>query len=354
MVHLNDSKADARLAARPPRAPRRRRDGRGAGLARLLTHPALAHVTYFLETPGMDQGYDAVNMARARGAGRRPAARSSRRGREFRGSRSRAVPRRSPGRDPPVADAVRPAEAERDPGHRRPDRRRERANAGAPVRRRSLSPRPGRGGCSRDGRCDRCYGLPEGRRTSIGAGRTVETRRSVERPTTEASGLELERASDRSWSPGRGALDDRPRVAAHPDGEVVLHDLADLRLAEGVVRAQRVLDAGGRVDRGPARHEAQVLRGVRVVAQLAQAAGQLGGGAQRRGPVAADEAGDRRVVDARRLGQLALRHLLGLELCAQPLVEGAAVLLGHYRWALRGFGGMSAWRHYREWRIREP
>ena len=40
--------------------------GAGVGLARLLTHPALAHVTYFLETPGMDQGYDAINVARAR------------------------------------------------------------------------------------------------------------------------------------------------------------------------------------------------------------------------------------------------------------------------------------------------
>ena len=27
--------------------------------------PALAHVTYYLETPGMDEGYDAINVARA-------------------------------------------------------------------------------------------------------------------------------------------------------------------------------------------------------------------------------------------------------------------------------------------------
>ena len=33
--------------------------------AHLLRHPALAHVTYYIETPGMDEGYDAINIARA-------------------------------------------------------------------------------------------------------------------------------------------------------------------------------------------------------------------------------------------------------------------------------------------------
>ncbi len=66
MVHLNDSKA-----ARGSRLDRHQHLGAGemgdgTGLARLLTHPALAHVAYFLETPGMDEGYDAVNMERAR------------------------------------------------------------------------------------------------------------------------------------------------------------------------------------------------------------------------------------------------------------------------------------------------
>lgn len=66
MIHLNDSKA-----TRGSRLDRHEHlgageMGEGAGLARLLTHPALAHVAYFLETPGMDQGYDAVNVARAR------------------------------------------------------------------------------------------------------------------------------------------------------------------------------------------------------------------------------------------------------------------------------------------------
>ena len=65
MVHLNDSKA-----AFASRADRHQHLAAGTiggdGLARMLTHPALAHVAYYLETPGMDLGYDAVNMARAR------------------------------------------------------------------------------------------------------------------------------------------------------------------------------------------------------------------------------------------------------------------------------------------------
>ena len=36
-----------------------------AGLRHILTSPRLAHVTYYLETPGMDEGYDAINIARA-------------------------------------------------------------------------------------------------------------------------------------------------------------------------------------------------------------------------------------------------------------------------------------------------
>ncbi len=65
MIHLNDSKAE-----RGSRLDRHEHVGAGrigaAGLAHLLSHPSLGHVAYFLETPGMDEGYDAVNMARAR------------------------------------------------------------------------------------------------------------------------------------------------------------------------------------------------------------------------------------------------------------------------------------------------
>jgi deoxyribonuclease IV len=64
MIHLNDSKS-----AFGSRLDRHQHLGAGEigvpGLRRLLTSPRLAGVTYFLETPGMDEGYDAINVARA-------------------------------------------------------------------------------------------------------------------------------------------------------------------------------------------------------------------------------------------------------------------------------------------------
>jgi deoxyribonuclease IV len=69
MIHLNDSKA-----ARGSRADRHQHLGAGsigpAGLGRLLVHPGLRHVAYYLETPGMEDGYDAVNVLRARSLAR--------------------------------------------------------------------------------------------------------------------------------------------------------------------------------------------------------------------------------------------------------------------------------------------
>ena len=63
MVHLNDSRSEL-----GSRTDRHEHIGAGrigaAGLRRLLTNPALDHVTYYLETPGMDDGWDAVNVAR--------------------------------------------------------------------------------------------------------------------------------------------------------------------------------------------------------------------------------------------------------------------------------------------------
>jgi deoxyribonuclease-4 len=91
MVHLNDSKA--LFASRADRHQHLAAGEIGSdGLARVLTHPALAHVAYYLETPGMDEGYDAVNMARARdlAAGVRPAP-LPQEALELRGSRARAA-----------------------------------------------------------------------------------------------------------------------------------------------------------------------------------------------------------------------------------------------------------------------
>ena len=65
MVHLNDSRSE-----RGSRADRHEHIGAGRigaeGLGRLLAHPGLAHVAYILETPGMDEDYDAINLVRAR------------------------------------------------------------------------------------------------------------------------------------------------------------------------------------------------------------------------------------------------------------------------------------------------
>jgi deoxyribonuclease-4 len=64
MIHLNDSKSEL-----GSRLDRHEHLGAGriglTGLRHLLTHPSLRHVTYYLETPGMDDGFDAVNVARA-------------------------------------------------------------------------------------------------------------------------------------------------------------------------------------------------------------------------------------------------------------------------------------------------
>ena len=55
---------------------------------------ALAHVTYYLETPGMDEGYDAVNVARAYDiAACRPLADLPPEAMNLRGSRAQERPR---------------------------------------------------------------------------------------------------------------------------------------------------------------------------------------------------------------------------------------------------------------------
>jgi deoxyribonuclease-4 len=65
MVHLNDSRSE-------PGSKSDRHEHIGAGrigargLGHLLRHPAVRHATFILETPGMDLGYDAVNLQRAR------------------------------------------------------------------------------------------------------------------------------------------------------------------------------------------------------------------------------------------------------------------------------------------------
>lgn len=92
MVHLNDSKSDL-----GSRSDRHEHVGAGqigeAGMAHLLRQPLLAHATYFIETPGMDEGYDAINLQRARDlAAGRPLAPLPPGAMHVKGSRSRTAP----------------------------------------------------------------------------------------------------------------------------------------------------------------------------------------------------------------------------------------------------------------------
>jgi len=96
MIHLNDSKSN-----RGSRLDRHEHVGAGqigaVGLGHLLRHPELVHVAYYLETPGMDEGYDAINVARARDlmAGR-PLAELPPEAMELRGTRARTGPAEDP------------------------------------------------------------------------------------------------------------------------------------------------------------------------------------------------------------------------------------------------------------------
>ena len=92
MIHLNDSKSEC-----GSHLDRHEHLGAGrigaAGLGHLLRHPALAHVTYYIETPGMDEGYDAINIARAYDiAACRPLADLPPEAMTLRGSRARTGP----------------------------------------------------------------------------------------------------------------------------------------------------------------------------------------------------------------------------------------------------------------------
>lgn len=64
MIHLNDSRSTL-----GSRADRHEHIGAGQigslGLGALLRDPRLAHSTFIMETPGVDEGWDAVNMRRA-------------------------------------------------------------------------------------------------------------------------------------------------------------------------------------------------------------------------------------------------------------------------------------------------
>lgn len=104
MVHLNDSRSEL-----GSRADRHEHVGAGRiggpGLARMATHPALEAVPLYLETPGMEEGYDAVNLARVRDlAAGRPLADLPPEAFRTRGARGRSAPAEAEG-DRPVPGA---------------------------------------------------------------------------------------------------------------------------------------------------------------------------------------------------------------------------------------------------------
>lgn len=101
LVHLNDSSS-----GRGSRHDRHQHVGAGqigpVGLGHLVRHPRLRHVPFILETPGMEDGYDLVNLERARALVRGEAlAELPPEAFELRGSRARAAsPRRERGTRP--------------------------------------------------------------------------------------------------------------------------------------------------------------------------------------------------------------------------------------------------------------
>lgn len=100
MVHLNDSKSELGSYM-----DRHEHVGAGqigeAGMGHLLRHPLLAGVTYYLETPGMDVGYDAINIARALAlAAGRPLEPLPPGAMTVRGSRARSAPEPEPELEP--------------------------------------------------------------------------------------------------------------------------------------------------------------------------------------------------------------------------------------------------------------
>jgi deoxyribonuclease-4 len=109
IVHLNDSKAEV-----GSHQDRHEHVGAGSigevGMAHILRHPSLAHVTYYLETPGMDEGYDAINIARATAlADGRPLEPLPPGAMNLRGSRARTAPEPEPEADeaPELAETAR-------------------------------------------------------------------------------------------------------------------------------------------------------------------------------------------------------------------------------------------------------
>jgi hypothetical protein len=80
---------------------------------------------------------------------------------------------------------------------------------------------------------------------------------------------------------------------------------------------------------GPGVERGEVGRTLGLVVDLTKAAGELRGRTERRHAVALDQPADRGVIHAGLERQLALAHLLLLQLAAQPGIEGSRRLKCH-------------------------
>ncbi len=111
MLHLNDSKSEA-----GSRLDRHEHIGAGGigerGMAHLLRHPRLRGKPWYVETPGMDEGYDLINVARAKAlAEGRPLDPLPPGAMTVRGSRARTGPRTASQADAQPAPVPIPASA---------------------------------------------------------------------------------------------------------------------------------------------------------------------------------------------------------------------------------------------------
>ncbi len=127
MIHLNDSRSE--IGSRQDRHEHVGAGRIGAeGMARIITHPGLDHVAYYLETPGMDDGYDAVNVARVLDlANGRPLADLPAAAFHTRSSKGRSAPAEDD--EPAADDADRSGTA----SHRRPRGKPPPAGGAAPL-----------------------------------------------------------------------------------------------------------------------------------------------------------------------------------------------------------------------------
>lgn len=108
MIHLNDSRSE--LGSSQDRHQHIGAGNIGAeGMAAVLCNPRLLHAPIYLETPGMDLGYDAINLSRCRDlmAGR-PLPALPAEALAMPGSRSRSAPVREPGDEDEDEELRRP------------------------------------------------------------------------------------------------------------------------------------------------------------------------------------------------------------------------------------------------------